>query len=64
MAKSSFFQKEWDRVQVLQVIDEVFENKRLIGNNKYSEQVALVTIEMYLNGDGKIATANPIYRGF
>ncbi len=64
IAKSSFFPKEWDRVQVLQAINEAFENKRLIGNNKYSGTSSSgITIEMYLNGDGKIATAYPIYRG-
>jgi len=64
IAKSSFFPKDWDRVQVLEAISEAFENKRQIGNNKYSGTSSSgITIEMYLNSDGSIATAYPIYRG-
>ncbi|WP_268869211.1 EndoU domain-containing protein [Heyndrickxia acidiproducens] len=63
-AASSFFPKEWDRVQVLKAINEAFESKRLIGDNKYSgKSNSGLIIEMYLNKDGSIATAYPIYKG-
>ncbi|MGQ4668589.1 T7SS effector LXG polymorphic toxin [Metabacillus halosaccharovorans] len=63
-ATSSFFPKEWDRVQVLKAIEETFNNKRLIGDNKYSgKSESGLIIEMYLNKDGSIATAYPIYKG-
>ncbi|WP_078433850.1 T7SS effector LXG polymorphic toxin [Metabacillus halosaccharovorans] len=63
-ATSSFFPKEWDRVQVLKAIEEAFNNKRLIGDNKYSgKSESGLIIEMYLNKDGSIATAYPIYKG-
>ncbi|MCY9002872.1 T7SS effector LXG polymorphic toxin [Peribacillus frigoritolerans] len=61
---SSFFPKEWDRVQVLKSIEEAFNNKRQIGRNKYSTLTSSgITIEMYLKPDGSIATAYPIYEG-
>ncbi|MCK1981364.1 MULTISPECIES: T7SS effector LXG polymorphic toxin [Peribacillus] len=61
---SSFFPKDWDRVQVLKSIEEAFVNKRQIGRNKYSSLTSSgITIEMYLKPDGSIATAYPIYEG-
>ena len=64
LKKAFFFPKEWDRVQVLKAIEEAFNNKRLIGDNKYSgKSESGLIIEMYLNKDGSIATAYPIYKG-
>ncbi|MCK2017455.1 T7SS effector LXG polymorphic toxin [Peribacillus frigoritolerans] len=61
---SSFFPKDWDRVQVLKSIEEAFINKRQIGRNKYTSLTSSgITIEMYLKPDGSIATAYPIYEG-
>ncbi|MFJ7853946.1 T7SS effector LXG polymorphic toxin [Peribacillus frigoritolerans] len=63
-AKSSFFPKEWDRVQVLKAIDEAFKNKTQIGENKYSGLTSSgLQIDMYLKTDGSVATAYPIYEG-
>ena len=62
VAKSSFFPKEWNRVDVLKAIDEAYQNKKQIGANKFiGENSAGVKIEMYLNKDGSIATAYPLY---
>ncbi|MGG4263798.1 T7SS effector LXG polymorphic toxin [Peribacillus simplex] len=61
---SSFFPKDWDRIQVLKAIEEAFNNKGQIGRNKYSTVTSSgITIEMYLKPDGTIATAYPIYEG-
>ncbi|MCM3667906.1 EndoU domain-containing protein [Mesobacillus maritimus] len=62
VAKSSFFPKEWNRVDVLKAIDEAYQNKKQIGSNKYiGETSSGIKIEMYINRDGSIATAYPLY---
>lgn len=54
--------KEWNRVDVLKAIDEAYQNKKQIGANKLlGENSAGVKIEMFLNKDGSIATAYPLY---
>ncbi|ENH96249.1 YqcG, partial [Gracilibacillus halophilus YIM-C55.5] len=62
VAKSSFFPKEWNRVDVLKAIDEAYQNKKQIGANKFiGKNSAGIKIEMFLNKDGSIATAYPLY---
>ncbi len=62
IAKSSFFPKEWNRVDVLKAIDEAYQNKKKIGANKFiGENSTGIKIEMFLNKDGTIATAYPLY---
>ncbi|KAF1681402.1 hypothetical protein BTW01_01155 [Bacillus sp. SKDU12] len=62
IAKSSFFPKEWNRVDVLKAIDEAYQNKKKIGANKFiGENSTGIKIEMFLNKDGSIATAYPLY---
>ncbi|MDY0943335.1 EndoU domain-containing protein [Priestia megaterium] len=62
VAKSSFFPKEWNRVDVLRAIDDAYQNKKQIGSNKYiAETSSGIKIEMFLNKDGSIATAYPLY---
>jgi len=59
---SSFFPEHWDRTDVLKVVGEAYENKKYIGNGKYRASTSLgITVEMYLNKDGTIATAFPKY---
>jgi len=59
---SSFFPEHWDRVDVLKAVGEAFENKRDIGNGKYRASTSLgITVEVYLNKDGTIATVFPKY---
>ncbi len=62
VAKSSFFPREWNRVDVLKAIDEAYQNKKQIGSNKYiGDTSSGIKIEMFLNKDGSIATAYPLY---
>ncbi|MEG7378789.1 T7SS effector LXG polymorphic toxin [Bacillus subtilis] len=62
IAKSSFFPKEWNRVDVLKAIDEAYQNKKKIGANKFiGENSTGIKIEMFLNKDGSITTAYPLY---
>src|SRR5699024_9649319 len=59
---SSFFPEHWDRTDVLKAVREAFENKNQIGNNKFEGTLSNgMRIQMYLNKDGTIATAFPIY---
>ncbi|HLR52448.1 MAG TPA: EndoU domain-containing protein [Candidatus Avamphibacillus sp.] len=59
---SSFFPENWDRTDVLKAIREAYENKHRIGNNKYEGTLSNgMRIQMYVNKDGTIATAFPIY---
>ncbi|MBU5468210.1 EndoU domain-containing protein [Virgibacillus sp. MSJ-26] len=59
---SSFFPENWDRTDVLKAIHEAYENKHRIGNNKYEGTLSNgMRIQMYVNKDGTIATAFPIY---
>ncbi|MGN9865382.1 T7SS effector LXG polymorphic toxin [Bacillus swezeyi] len=61
-AKSSFFPKEWDRADVLKAINEAYQSRKQIGENKYvGKSSSGIDIEMYLNKDGSIATAYPLY---
>ncbi|MCY8232349.1 EndoU domain-containing protein [Priestia endophytica] len=63
LAKSSFFPKDWNRVQVLEAINEAYDNKTQIDENKFSGKTSSgIWIDMYLNKDGSIATAYPIYK--
>lgn len=49
IAKSSFFPKEWNRVDVLKAIDEAYQNKKKIGANKFiGENSTGIKIEMFL----------------
>ena len=60
---SSFFPKTLESVDVLKVIHEAYENKKHIGNGLYEgTTTSEMYIQMYLKGDGTIATAFPIYQ--
>ncbi|MDQ0233417.1 EndoU domain-containing protein [Metabacillus malikii] len=63
IADSSFFPKTWNRVDVLKAIDEAYQTKQQIGPNKYKGITnSGIKIEIYLNKDGSIATAYPLYK--
>ncbi|WP_241680261.1 EndoU domain-containing protein [Metabacillus mangrovi] len=63
VADSSFFPKEWNRVKVLKSIEQAYKTKQKLGSNKYRGVTSSgVKIEMYLNKDGSIATAYPLYK--
>ncbi|MGE7219250.1 EndoU domain-containing protein [Priestia koreensis] len=60
---STFFPKDWDRVQVLNAINEAYENKQLL-NRRSRSYVGTTSdglkIKMYVNTEGKISTAFPL----
>jgi hypothetical protein len=63
IADSSFFPKDWNRAEVLKAIDEAYQSKKRIRSNKYWGLTSSgIKIEMYLNKDGSIATAYPLYK--
>ncbi|MEY9869071.1 putative ribonuclease toxin of YeeF-YezG toxin-antitoxin module [Peribacillus sp. B2I2] len=62
VAKSTFFPKDWDRVKVNNAINEAFENKIKDGNKYVGRTSSGIDIGMYLNRDGTIATAFPLYK--
>jgi toxin YxiD len=63
IAKSTFLPKEWDRAKVINTINEAYETKIKIGNNKYVGKTSSgIDVEMYLNYDGKIVTAYPLFK--
>ncbi|AMM95634.1 hypothetical protein UP17_20100 [Peribacillus simplex] len=62
IAKSTFFPKDWDRVKVNNAINEAFENKIKDGNRYVGRTSSGIDIGMYLNRDGTIATAFPLYK--
>ncbi len=60
---STFFPKDWGRAQVLNAINEAYENKRIINHQSglYTGRTFDgLTIRMYINSEGKINTAFPI----
>ena len=60
---STFFPKDWNRAQVLNAINEAYENKRIINRQSglYAGRTSEgLTIRMYINSEGKINTAFPI----
>lgn len=63
IADSSFFPKEWNRIEVLNAIDEAYNSKIKVRSNKYRGVTSSgIKIEMYLNKDGSIVTAYPLYK--
>ncbi|WP_250278723.1 EndoU domain-containing protein [[Clostridium] colinum] len=57
---STFFPQHWTMQNVINGINIAYENKSLIpGTNKYRGTAYGVTIEMYLDPSGRIATAFP-----
>ncbi|WP_236251232.1 EndoU domain-containing protein [Bacillus sp. NSP9.1] len=62
-AKSSFFPKDWNRADVLKAINEAYQSKKQVDIYKYiGKSSSGIEIEMYLNKDGSIATAYPLYK--
>ncbi|WP_241557115.1 EndoU domain-containing protein [Sporolactobacillus terrae] len=63
IADSSFFPKDWNRAEVIRAIDEAYQSRKPIRLNKYRGITSSgIKIEMYLNKDGSIATAYPLYK--
>ncbi|MFJ9203548.1 T7SS effector LXG polymorphic toxin [Bacillus velezensis] len=63
IADSSFFPRGWNRADVLKAIDEAYHTRKQVRSNKYRGITSTgIKIEMYLNSDGTIATAYPLYK--
>ncbi|AGF28199.1 MULTISPECIES: T7SS effector LXG polymorphic toxin [Bacillus amyloliquefaciens group] len=63
VARSTFFPKEWDRIKVYNTISEAYKNKKQVRDNKYIGKTSSgIDVEMYINKDGSIATAYPLYK--
>lgn len=64
-AKSTFFPKKWTKAEVVTAIGEAHKNRKTVNPAKpsYAEGKSGdgMTIGMYLNNNGTIATAFPIY---
>ena len=59
---STFFPRNWDRVQVTEAIKEAYESKKLIKDNLYEGVLSnSMKIQMRLDNEGKVKTAYPIY---
>ncbi|WP_420768230.1 EndoU domain-containing protein [Parageobacillus thermoglucosidasius] len=59
---STFFPKDWNRVQVVDAIKQVYQNKRLIKDNLYEGTLPNgMRIQMRLDSEGKVKTAYPMY---
>ncbi|WP_435367800.1 EndoU domain-containing protein [Priestia koreensis] len=63
----NFSPKDWDRVQVLNAINEAYENKQMFrtsnGDIFYQGTTSQgIKIKIYLDGNEKITTAFPIRR--
>ena len=59
---SSFFPKDWTPQQIVDAINEAYENRQLISGDKYSGiSSSGIEIHMYLNKN-KITTAFPIFQ--
>lgn len=60
--KSTFFPDDWDTQQVVDAINEAYDNKVFISGNTYEGLTADgMVIRMYLDQDDKIISAFPIY---
>jgi len=59
---STFFPKDWNRVQVVDAIKGAYQNKRLIKDNLYEGTLPNgMRIQMRLDSEGKVKTAYPMY---
>ncbi|MDL5041993.1 EndoU domain-containing protein [Heyndrickxia coagulans] len=59
---STFFPKDWNRVQVTEAIKEAYNNKKLIKDNLYEGTLKSgMKIQMRIDPQGKIKTAYPLY---
>lgn len=61
-AFSSFFPKTWSMQQIVDTINEAYENKQLESGNIYNGKTKSgITIQMYLTENNKIISAFPLY---
>lgn len=61
-AFSSFFPKNWTIQQIVDTINEAYENKTLESGNIYNGKTKSgITVQMYLTENNKIISAFPLY---
>ncbi|NFQ04425.1 EndoU domain-containing protein, partial [Clostridium sporogenes] len=63
-AKSSFFPEEWSPQEVIDAINEAYNNKQFVKGTKNTfrgKSVSGLKIEMYIDNKGKIISAFPKY---
>lgn len=61
-AFSSFFPKSWTMQQIVDTINEAYENKQLESGNIYNGKTnSGITVQMYLTENNKIISAFPLY---
>lgn len=60
-AVSSFFPEDWQPQDVVDAINEAYDNKEHVNANVYEGTSHNITIQMYLTDDNKIISAFPIY---
>lgn len=61
-AFSSFFPKNWTMQQIVDAINEAYENKKLESGNIYNGKTKSgITVQMYLTENNKIISAFPLY---
>ncbi|MBJ8027868.1 EndoU domain-containing protein [Bacillus cereus group sp. N21] len=61
---STFFPKDWDAQEIVNAINEAYRNKQFVPGTRNTYVGDLpngMEIQMYINGDGKIISAYPLY---
>ncbi|SDY99908.1 EndoU nuclease [Bacillus sp. 166amftsu] len=61
---STFFPEDWDTQEIVNAINEAYRNKQFVPGtrNTYVRDLPNgMEIQMYINGDGKIISAYPLY---
>ena len=62
--RSTFFPDDWDSQDVVDAINEAFENKEFINGNTYEGLTEEgIIVRMYLDNNDKIISAFPVYEG-
>ncbi|MFA0814257.1 MAG: EndoU domain-containing protein [Anaerofustis sp.] len=62
--ESSFFPKDWTPQQVIDAINEAYIGKKHIIGDLYTAKISKgITIEMFIDKNGKITSAYPKYKG-
>lgn len=56
---STFFPRDWKQQQIVNAINEAYRNKELIKGNLYRGKAGNLNIRMYINENGKVASAFP-----
>src|SRR5699024_11062039 len=62
--RSTFFPDDWDSQDVVDAINEAFENKEFMNGNTYEGLTEEgIIVRMYIDNNDKIISAFPVYEG-